>query len=240
MHEQVRPALHCARSVPAPDPDHEWTGRYRRSTPGDQMATVTEMKAPVSAKNQVPDFITAINADYRSQIAHVFLLHGDIYDYCDNTGRDLTVKQVFSTAYDDNFQKDLTDAAILDKSSPGLQTTDQKTAKVTRILATYNMSQGLDIPHPESMKAIMTMMKDKLGEVVTEKFMRPTGLGKLFELLNLWFITSKERAKTNIKNREEKKPIQPEILVTWLIQDCDRSEERRVGKECRSRWSPYH
>ena len=21
---------------------------------------------------------------------------------------------------------------------------------------------------------------------------------------------------------------------------CDRSEERRVGKECRSRWSPYH
>ena len=22
--------------------------------------------------------------------------------------------------------------------------------------------------------------------------------------------------------------------------ECDRSEERRVGKECRSRWSPYH
>ena len=22
--------------------------------------------------------------------------------------------------------------------------------------------------------------------------------------------------------------------------DCWRSEERRVGKECRSRWSPYH
>ena len=26
-----------------------------------------------------------------------------------------------------------------------------------------------------------------------------------------------------------------EALVRWL-----RSEERRVGKECRSRWSPYH
>ena len=24
------------------------------------------------------------------------------------------------------------------------------------------------------------------------------------------------------------------------IQDGSRSEERRVGKECRSRWSPYH
>ena len=26
----------------------------------------------------------------------------------------------------------------------------------------------------------------------------------------------------------------------WLQLRCTRSEERRVGKECRSRWSPYH
>ena len=25
-----------------------------------------------------------------------------------------------------------------------------------------------------------------------------------------------------------------------LVQSTQRSEERRVGKECRSRWSPYH
>src|SRR5260221_10166283 len=30
-------------------------------------------------------------------------------------------------------------------------------------------------------------------------------------------------------------PISHEIAV-----GADRSEERRVGKECRSRWSPYH
>ena len=24
------------------------------------------------------------------------------------------------------------------------------------------------------------------------------------------------------------------------LEELDRSEERRVGKECRSRWSPYH
>ena len=28
--------------------------------------------------------------------------------------------------------------------------------------------------------------------------------------------------------------------VNVAIQSGDRSEERRVGKECRSRWSPYH
>ena len=29
---------------------------------------------------------------------------------------------------------------------------------------------------------------------------------------------------------------------TWLLNNNirSRSEERRVGKECRSRWSPYH
>src|SRR5574341_1572565 len=26
----------------------------------------------------------------------------------------------------------------------------------------------------------------------------------------------------------------------WFAGKSDRSEERRVGKECRSRWSPYH
>ena len=29
-----------------------------------------------------------------------------------------------------------------------------------------------------------------------------------------------------------------EEVENW--QCCGRSEERRVGKECRSRWSPYH
>src|SRR5256886_15450103 len=30
----------------------------------------------------------------------------------------------------------------------------------------------------------------------------------------------------------------PSLLRIWM--EMDRSEERRVGKECRSRWSPYH
>ena len=28
--------------------------------------------------------------------------------------------------------------------------------------------------------------------------------------------------------------------VSWISLETIRSEERRVGKECRSRWSPYH
>ena len=42
----------------------------------------------------------------------------------------------------------------------------------------------------------------------------------------------------------DKKPLPYSEQIHRLVQevkeaDC-RSEERRVGKECRSRWSPYH
>ena len=30
------------------------------------------------------------------------------------------------------------------------------------------------------------------------------------------------------------------VVINGVRGDHDRSEERRVGKECRSRWSPYH
>ena len=35
-------------------------------------------------------------------------------------------------------------------------------------------------------------------------------------------------------------PIIREIIKTAIENKVLRSEERRVGKECRSRWSPYH
>ena len=32
----------------------------------------------------------------------------------------------------------------------------------------------------------------------------------------------------------------PELRRVAIVNNTSRSEERRVGKECRSRWSPYH
>ena len=40
---------------------------------------------------------------------------------------------------------------------------------------------------------------------------------------------------SNINNTKEQYELNRE-----LAQMLKRSEERRVGKECRSRWSPYH
>ena len=35
-------------------------------------------------------------------------------------------------------------------------------------------------------------------------------------------------------------PARVARMYAEVFEGLDRSEERRVGKECRSRWSPYH
>ena len=43
------------------------------------------------------------------------------------------------------------------------------------------------------------------------------------------------------KKTPRKKIFIPEAELQWRPNfSAERSEERRVGKECRSRWSPYH
>ena len=54
------------------------------------------------------------------------------------------------------------------------------------------------------------------GEIVVERNLRKTRTGK---------VVSDKMDKT---------------IVVAVEDHVKRSEERRVGKECRSRWSPYH
>jgi len=44
----------------------------------------------------------------------------------------------------------------------------------------------------------------------------------------------------NFNNDGQLVPITPKLSQAVLAARVGRSEERRVGKECRSRWSPYH
>ena len=54
------------------------------------------------------------------------------------------------------------------------------------------------------------------------------GFNKLFERLNHEIAEKTEHAEQFIRR------------ILMLEGTLCRSEERRVGKECRSRWSPYH
>ena len=50
----------------------------------------------------------------------------------------------------------------------------------------------------------------------------------------------KKHKKAYYKCRIDETYIKIKGKWSYLYRAIDRSEERRVGKECRSRWSPYH
>ena len=65
--------------------------------------------------------------------------------------------------------------------------------------------------------------------------------GCLLDSINLWFdseqyVLDMVGAKLTKDERDELNTLTLEEAGDWF----HRSEERRVGKECRSRWSPYH
>ena len=71
----------------------------------------------------------------------------------------------------------------------------------------------------------------KIGNESEVEFMDITGLDAALSTVSSYDIGSSTSPVT----------LQEDIGVAMLGKSLDmRSEERRVGKECRSRWSPYH
>ena len=67
-------------------------------------------------------------------------------------------------------------------------------------------------------------------------------LGKYLSNAPMSFVYKmlrKKNIKLNGKKAQGNEKLTKGDLVEVFLSD-DRSEERRVGKECRSRWSPYH
>ena len=88
----------------------------------------------------------------------------------------------------------------------------------------------------------MYIIKDDFGTVISGISVK--------ELLKKWVIREIE----SIMNTVDESDYMNALMVTSMLyqyelkddnltkqfNDLARSEERRVGKECRSRWSPYH
>src|SRR5256714_1025764 len=53
-------------------------------------------------------------------------------------------------------------------------------------------------------------------------------------------VSRVEIERTRDRLRVDLYTARPGIVIGRRGAEADRSEERRVGKECRSRWSPYH
>ena len=101
-------------------------------------------------------------------------------------------------------------------------------------------------------KQLVTLMKDapidrelsefKLKEIDKDKlyaFLREMEFNRLLSSVISAYGEPKLSGTLNeSKSLEKQQTINNKNY--HLIKNSDRSEERRVGKECRSRWSPYH
>ena len=70
--------------------------------------------------------------------------------------------------------------------------------------------------------------------MATEDELRQTRLNKAERLRELGVLPYPNAWRTNPELEDKRRRL------VLLAADEERSEERRVGKECRSRWSPYH
>ena len=64
-------------------------------------------------------------------------------------------------------------------------------------------------------------------------------------LMHTMYAAVTERGKYAVKVlnpavMKREKALENTIFSEKIARELSRSEERRVGKECRSRWSPYH
>jgi Asp-tRNAAsn/Glu-tRNAGln amidotransferase A subunit and related amidases len=87
---------------------------------------------------------------------------------------------------------------------------------------------------------LMARAKDRYDPRVAERLER----GRQIAAADyLWLVRRREQLIASMRARAAAFDVlarPPVPIAAPLIADLERSEERRVGKECRSRWSPYH
>ena len=99
----------------------------------------------------------------------------------------------------------------------------------------------------KTMRSIMLL--EEFGTELRLPYSRPLGDG-IFELRSIsgsnitrvlyFFIKGNTAILTHGFTKKQPKTPVREITKAKFYRSDYRSEERRVGKECRSRWSPYH
>src|SRR5690554_4834977 len=118
---------------------------------------------------------------------------------------------------------------------------NKKTPKTVLIAEGLRKSYGLKGNAQQVLKGIDLRVIE--GEFVG--IMGPSGSGKTTLLNTLATIDRSTDGQIFIKEHEISKMKDNQLSsirrqhLGFIFQDY-RSEERRVGKECRSRWSPYH
>ena len=182
-------------------------------------------------KTDTPGWIDEIHRQYRSRVAHSFIVHGNVNDYMDDTGLQSDVHSSLACAFD---------SAVQDKffSASG-QRAPRSASGRKSVFATFGPSKGLHFASPESQQEWERIMvavydqeikaNDNILSQLWEQYqanaagMRPMALNDTLGLLNMWFRSASRLRTTNL-TRQSAKPSLPmvaEINFTIAFSDAD-------------------
>ena len=95
-------------------------------------------------------------------------------------------------------------------------------------------------PHPVTVVVILALAVGVISFNLLPRQLTPTIDKPMIEISTTYAGLSPNEVERYITRRLEEQLAQVEGLKKMTSRSQHRSEERRVGKECRSRWSPYH
>jgi ATP-dependent 26S proteasome regulatory subunit len=177
-------------------------------------------KATQIVSKKLPEFVQAINNDYKSQISHTFILHGNIYDFIDNESANSSIKDILAAAYDDNISKQVSTTV----NASSLNSSNNTSSDKTRIMAYYNISQGLKFPNLNSYVLWKMAHHSILGDNLDEDMPgwdKPGNASMFVDCMNRWFDVSQRMQKRNEQNSKEGKSLTKELVFTIVITDAD-------------------
>ena len=129
------------------------------------------------------------------------------------------------------FDKELNVWMQPELSQPGL---DQSTA-------TRTAQRWLEAEHPHAASWNISLPTERAPALAVSTGEQRRGERTYLDPLSGEVLEPRETVAGNFFFRFHYTLHMPRMLGIWLVGFAAmRSEERRVGKECRSRWSPYH
>jgi len=105
---------------------------------------------------------------------------------------------------------------------------------IDRLATARDDHARLDIVSQALTAQLVAHERDPLIDIVVASLARSAGCASIADLADRAGVTTR-----HLQRRfQDRVGVSPKVLARILR--FQRSEERRVGKECRSRWSPYH
>jgi len=209
--------------------DEALLAEAKRQKQEEAHAPVEVDPAEVSKELPIPDFIKRMHEDYRSSIAHCFLVHGNVNDYPDNSGNRGDLRMLFSQVFDSFWLE----KRLREQNPQSSKTASQQSSSPVsrpRVFCYFTVNSGLVFVDDDSRSLWEKLMREsyasRMDQEELEEVLHPSDFPSALRTFDLWFEASRERYRVNRNQTVRGKKVYPgrmkqEILLTFAIFDAD-------------------